>query len=143
MKKILILSLALLVSLWSKNLTNPETIYIKKCQSCHKMQSPINDKESFETSAPYITLAMKSVVTGIDAIEEPKNNKELRALVIEHIEDYIFNPTADKSFCEDIIFKKYDYMPSLTRFISKKEAAIVAPWIYDSFAPNKYKVIRN
>ena len=123
----------------AKELKDPEVIYLKKCQMCHALQGPENMEEKRAMAAPYITLAMKSVVTGVDAIEEPKNNKELRALVIEHIEDYIFNPTADKSYCEDIIFKNYNYMPSLKRFITPKQASIVAPWIYDNFAPIKYR----
>jgi hypothetical protein len=31
-------------------------------------------------------------------------------------------------------------MPSLKGFISLKEAKIVAPWVYDTFAPEHYKV---
>lgn len=117
----------------------PSLIYLKKCQMCHALEGPDNMEEKRAMSAPYITLAMNSVVIGVDAIEEPKNYKELRDLVISHIEDYIFNPTSDKSFCEDIIFKKYNYMPSLERFITKEQAKIVAPWIYDNFAPEKYR----
>jgi hypothetical protein len=31
-------------------------------------------------------------------------------------------------------------MPSLERFISIKEAKLVAPWVYDTFAPANYQV---
>lgn len=127
-------------SLWAENLTQPEVIFQKKCQMCHSLNAPNNDAEKKAMVAPYMSLAMKSVTIGIDAMEEPKNNEELRHLTIEHIEDYIFKPTVEKSFCEDIIFEQFRYMPSLERFISIKEAKIVAPWVYDTFAPDNYKV---
>ena len=106
---------------------------------CHALEGPNSVEEKKAMAAPYMPLAMKSVTIGIDAIEEPANNKELRKLVIEHIEDYIFNPTPDKSYCEEIIFKKYNYMPSLERFVTPEQAKIVAPWIFDNFAPQKYR----
>jgi hypothetical protein len=127
-------------SAWAENLTQPEVIFQKKCQMCHSLTAPENDVQKKAMVAPYMSLAMKSVTIGIDAMEEPKNNEELRRLTIEHIEDYIFKPTAEKSFCEDIIFEQFRYMPSLERFISIKEAKIVAPWVYDTFAPDNYKV---
>jgi len=139
MFKVFLLLLLFVSSSFTKELTDPAMIYTKKCKMCHWLNPPENMAQKAEMSAPYITLAMRSVTIGIDAVEEPKDKKELRKLTIEHIEDYIFNPSADKSFCENIIFKNYRYMPSLTRFISKKEASIVAPWIFDNFAPKKYR----
>ncbi|PKN15707.1 MAG: hypothetical protein CVU67_00030 [Deltaproteobacteria bacterium HGW-Deltaproteobacteria-24] len=130
----------IVLSLSANTLTQPEIIFQKKCQMCHALTAPNNEAEQKAMVAPFMSLAMKSVTIGIDALEEPKNNKELRKLTIEHIEDYIFNPSPEKSFCEDIIFEKFRYMPSLEGFISIKEAKIVAPWIYDSFAPEHYLV---
>lgn len=127
-------------ALFSQDLDNPAKIYTKKCLMCHAFNAPENEQEQNLMAAPYITLAMKSVAYGVDAIEEPKDNESLRKLVIEHIEDYIFNPSQDKSYCEQIIFDKFRTMPSLQGFISQKEAQLVAPWIYDNFAPEKYKV---
>ncbi|WP_419771076.1 MAG: hypothetical protein ACNI3C_04590 [Candidatus Marinarcus sp.] len=140
MLKIVSILIFMMLLLNAKELTDPAVIFQKKCQMCHALNSPSNDAELKSMAAPYMPLAMKSVVTGIDAIEEPKNNQELKTLTVAHIKDYIFNPSAEKSFCEDIIFEKFRYMPPLGRFISKEEATIVAPWVYDNFAPIKYKV---
>ncbi|RXJ58177.1 hypothetical protein [Candidatus Marinarcus aquaticus] len=140
MLRILVIISFFITLLLSKDLNNPAKIYTKKCLMCHAVNAPENEREQALMAAPYITLAMKSVSYGVDAIEEPKNNKELRKLVIEHIEDYIFNPSQDKSYCEQIIFDQFRNMPSLKGFISQKEAQLVAPWIYDNFAPEKYKV---
>ncbi|MFA7083644.1 MAG: cytochrome c [Arcobacteraceae bacterium] len=128
------------LNLYANELKSPELIFLKKCQMCHALEAPNNDLEKKAMAAPYMSLAMNSVTIGIDAMEEPKNNTELRELTIAHIEDYIFNPTPEKSFCEDIIFNQFRYMPSLEKFISIKEAKIVAPWVYDTFAPKQYQV---
>lgn len=140
MARVTLFILSLLVCAWSENLTQPEVIFQKKCQMCHSISAPNNDAEKKAMVAPYMSLTLKSVTIGIDALEEPKNNAELRRLSIAHIEDYIFHPSPEKSFCEDIVFEQFRYMPSLERFISIKEAKIVAPWVYDTFAPEKYKV---
>lgn len=140
MTKIIPLLLFLSVSFLAEGLSEPQLIFEKKCQMCHSKNAPSNEAEKKAMVAPFMALSLKSVTIGIDALEEPKSNKELRELTIAHIEDYIFNPSPQKSFCEDIIFERFRYMPSLERFISIKEAKIVAPWIYDTFAPKKYQV---
>lgn len=58
-----------------------------------------------------MSLAMRSVTIGIDALEEPKDNKELRKLTIEHIEDYIFNPSPEKSFVKILFLRSSDICP--------------------------------
>lgn len=140
MIKITLSLLLLSASIWADTLLEPQMIFLKKCQMCHALEAPNNDAEKKAMAAPYMSLAINSVTIGIDALEEPKNNEELRQLTIAHIEDYIFKPTAEKSFCEDMIFDQFRYMPSLERFISVKEAKIVAPWVYDTFAPKQYQV---
>lgn len=127
--------LFLTIFAFANNLTNPQTIYQKKCQMCHSIDFPETIKERDALVAPNILLVMRNINIGISAIEEPKDNKELRKLVIEFMNDYVFNPTPKKSYCEETIFKHFDYMPSLKGFISKKEAEIVIPWIYDTFSP--------
>lgn len=140
MAKVILLTLIFFVCALGENLTQPEVIFQKKCQMCHALNAPNNDAEKKAMAAPYMSLAMKSVTIGIDALEEPKNIEELRRLSIAHIEDYIFHPSPEKSYCEDVIFEQFRYMPSLERFISIKEAKIVAPWIYDTFAPTQYQL---
>jgi hypothetical protein len=128
----------LLVSfVFANNLTNPQTIYQKKCQMCHAMDYPDTLEEKKAQVAPNILMVMRNISIGIEAVEEPKNKEELRKLVIEFMNDYIFEPTPQKSYCEEIIFKHFDYMPSLKGFISKQEAQIVVPWVYDTFSPKK------
>lgn len=120
---------------FANNLSNPQTIYQKKCQMCHAMDYPETIEEKKAQVAPNMLMVMRNIGIGIEAVEEPKDKEELRKIVIEFMNDYIFNPSPEKSYCEEIIFKHFDYMPSLKGFISKKEAEIVVPWIYDTFSP--------
>jgi hypothetical protein len=122
---------------FANNLTDPQTIYQKKCQMCHALDYPETLEEKNAQVGPNMRMVMRNIGIGIEAIEEPKDKKELRKIVIAFMNDYIFNPTPQKSYCEEIIFKHFDYMPSLKGFISKKEAEIVVPWIYDTFTPKE------
>ncbi len=121
--------------IFANNLSDPQTIYQKKCQMCHAMDYPETIEEKKAQVAPNMLMVMRNIGIGIEAVEEPKDKEELRKIVIEFMNDYVFNPTPQKSYCEEVIFKHYDYMPSLKGFISKKEAQIVMPWIYDTFSP--------
>lgn len=137
MFKIFILFLSIFIFGFSNNLTDPQTIYLKKCQMCHALDYPDSLEEKKAMAAPNILTVMKNISIGVDAIEEPKTKEELRSLVIEFMADYIYNPTPDKSYCEDIVFKKFNYMPSLKGFITPKELDIVLPWVYDNFTPKE------
>jgi len=89
--------------------------------------------------APPIFIAMRCVVVGVDAIEDPSSQKELRSLSIEFLKDYLKEPTRDKGYCEDMSYKKFGSMPSLKGFISDKQLDIVAPWVFDNYSPKKDK----
>lgn len=130
---VLISSIALFsISINASNLKNPENIYNLKCAMCHDKQSPM--------VAPSITLAMKSVTIGLDAVEGPMENKALKKFTIKFLKDYFNKPEIDESFCEDIMFKRFNLMPSMNGFLKPNEMNILLPWVYDNFAPEQYKV---
>ena len=137
MIKILALLVTFFSFVFSNNLTEPQTIYLKKCQMCHALDYPDSVEEKNASAAPNILTVMKNISKGIDAIEEPKTKEELKILVVEFMKDYIYNPSPKKSYCEDSVFKRYDYMPSLKGFISEDELDIVLPWVYDNFIPKE------
>lgn len=124
-------------SLQAKEIKNPEMIFAKKCEICHHLTKPHNKEMKKKMAAPPIRIVMKNLMIGIDAIEEPVNKKELDSMTIAFIEDYLFAPSREKSYCEDISFKKFGMMPSMTGFLTKNQAAIVAPWVVENFAPIK------
>lgn len=121
----------------AKGMQSPQKIFTKKCQMCHAMSKPKNKHEKMRMAAPPMAVAMRGVVIGVDAIEDPANEKELRTLSIEFLKDYLMNPTRDKGYCEDMSYRKFGMMPSLKGFVNKKQLDIVVPWVFDNFAPKK------
>ncbi|MEA3512389.1 MAG: hypothetical protein U9R37_02210 [Campylobacterota bacterium] len=132
----------LLTTLFTTNMSanqiyNPEKIFLKKCQMCHALTKPQNKQEKMRMAAPPIAIAMRSVVIGVDAIEDPADEKELRKMSIAFLEDYLMSPSQDKGYCEDMSYKKFGTMPSLKGFITPEQISIVVPWVYENFAPQK------
>lgn len=129
-----LLALSYYSSVYAKDVPASQ-IYAKKCAMCHKTNGPETYEEKKAMVAPPITLSMKSVTIGVDAVEEPKTKEQLRTLVIAFLKDYMWEPHRDKSFCEDIIFTRFNLMPSMKGFVTPKELDKVLPYVYDEFAP--------
>ena len=106
---------------------------------CHAINKPTTIELKRKVAAPPIKTVMKNLVIGIDVIEEPKDEAALKKRTIEFINDYLFNPSRDKSYCEDISFEKFDMMPSLKGFITTEQANSVAIWVTENFSPKKDK----
>lgn len=121
----------------AKPLTDPETIFTKKCVACHLVNAPKTKEEASKMSGPPILKPLKSVTITIDAVDGPFKDEDLREEVIAFIKDYIFNPAPHKTNCEPEAVEAYGYMPSLKGFISEKEVDILVPWVYDKFKPHK------
>jgi hypothetical protein len=111
----------------------PEVIYAKKCAMCHTAGGAAHSRVG-----PPITLAMKNAVIGIDAVDGPfKNEAALKEAVVDFLKDYLYEPSREKSNCEDISFERFGMMPSLKGFISEAELNVVVPWVYDQFKPKQ------
>ena len=121
----------------AKELRSAEKIYEKKCAMCHTVGKPKNKVEKKKMVAPPIDVAMKGVVITIDAVDGPFKDDELREESIAFLKDYFYEPTEDKTNCEDMVVKKFGRMPSLKGFVSPEELEKVVPWVYDTFKPIK------
>lgn len=138
MIRLLLLCFLLFSSLLAKQEPRPaELIFDKKCGMCHLKEAPDSMEQAKAMVAPYMFLAMRSIYIGIDAIEDPATKVEHKQLTLEFLKDYMLEPHRDKSFCEDIIFEKFQTMPSMKGFISEEELDIVLPYVYETFAPQK------
>jgi hypothetical protein len=137
-----LLTLATSVALLStislaKEPRTPEQIFAKKCAMCHTVGKPESKMERMEMVGPPITMAMSGVVITIDAVDGPFKDEELRKESIAFLKDYLYNPTAEKTNCEDQVVEKFGRMPSLKGFLSPEELDVVVPWVYDTFKPIK------
>lgn len=127
------------INLYAQKPFSAQQLFEKKCAMCHNINGPQTYEEKKAMVAPPITLAMKSVTIGIDALEEPKTKEELRQQTLAFLSDYIMRPHQDKAFCEETIFKRFQTMPSLKGFIKEQELKIVLEYVYDNFAPKQHE----
>ncbi len=134
LRLILILSFFFLFT-FAADSSPAKKIYQKKCAMCHNIEAPESIAQRDAMVAPYLRLALRSVYIGVDALEEPKTKAEHKKLTLEFLKDYMINPHRDKSYCEDIIFEKYQTMPSMKGFISEQQLESVLSYIYDNFSP--------
>ena len=137
-----LLSVATSVALLSiialaKEPRTPDQIFAKKCAMCHTVGKPESKMERIRMVAPPIDVAMSGVVITIDAVEGPFKDEELKEESIAFLKDYLYNPTADKTNCEEQVVKRFGRMPSLKGFLSQEELDIVVPWVHDTFKPEK------
>jgi len=114
-----------------------ETIYKKKCASCHKDYMPMGLlKENFvdfnntklHLKAPtlnQLSFRLKS------HIGDPKGDEEIHIMeVVEFIKDYIYNPDEAKSVCMKEVLESFDLMPSMKGDISPEDIEEVGEYIY-------------
>ena len=121
----------------ASELRSPEQLFAKKCAMCHNIDRPQNKIQRKLMVAPPIKMAMKGVVVTIDAMDGPFSPKDLRDESITFIKDYLYNPTRDKTNCEDHVVNRFGVMPSLKGFIKTEELDLLVPWVYDNFKPVK------
>ena len=131
-------SIALLSTItFAQEPRSPEQIFEKKCAMCHNIGKPKNQAERMKMVAPPIDVAMSSVVITIDAVDGPFKDEELKEESIKFLKDYLYNPSPDKTNCEDFVVKNFGRMPSLKGFLSEKELEVLVPWIFETFKPIK------
>lgn len=98
-----------------------------KCASCHDLNMPpvVSDKEL----APPIM----AVSFHVHSLVEPTDESQRTSKAIEFVSDYIFNPSVEKSFCDEYSLKKYGLMPSQKEKLSSNEAKAIASYMFNHY----------
>jgi len=122
---------------FTQNTKSPQEIFEQKCQMCHYTKMPTTQEENRLMGGPTIGIVMKGLVITLDAMHDNLNDKMLKEKAVEFMADYIFYPERKKANCEDIVFERFNMMPSLKGYITKEELNRVLPWVYDTYKPNK------
>jgi len=123
MKKFTIFLLLIGGSLFA---SNGENLFIQKCSMCH-VTSPVEDKNSLV--APAVFGVMRHVKIA-------HSTKE-KAMVF--MNDYVMNPSKEKSVCKPKKIKKFGLMPSQKGNVSPHELKIITSWMYDNFPPKGFR----
>ncbi len=122
MKKIILSSLIIVSSLFA---LNGESVYVKHCAVCHKMQKPKSG-----LLAPPMPSVSKRLQRDIDSKEK----------FIAFVKDYIQNPSQEKGHCSPKAFKHLGTMPPIGKSLTKEERDAVSLWLYENFKhPEKIK----
>jgi len=139
-KNILIAGLFVVTGITQLSAKEPRTapqLFAKKCAMCHTVGKPKKKSDKAKIVAPPIDVAMRGVVITVDAVDGPFQGDGLKEESIAVLKDYIYNPSIEKSGCEDKVLNKFGLMPSLKGFITPKELDILIPWVYDKYKPIK------
>ncbi len=121
----------------AKELRSAPQLFVKKCAMCHTVGKPKNKADKKKVVAPPIDVAVRGVVITIDALDGPFKGDELKEETIAFMKDYIYEPSKDKTGCEDKVIAKFGLMPSLKGFITPEELDILIPWVYEQYKPTK------
>jgi len=122
MKKIILSLLFITSSLFS---LSGESVYVKHCELCHKMQKPTSG-----LLAPPMPSVSKRLQRDISSKEK----------LVAFVKDYIQNPSKEKGHCSEKAFIHLGTMPPIGKSLTNEELDAVSLWLYENFQhPEKIK----
>jgi len=132
MKKIFILVTALFFLIGCseekpKQTLNGQQLLSDKCASCHDLGMPPTSYEN-EVAPPImaVTFHLKDFIK----VDNPADHKPK---FIEFVKDYVLDPSADKSICDEESLKTYGLMPSQKGKVTKDELGAIANYMYNTY----------
>ena len=115
-----------------------ETIYKKKCASCHEGYIPMGElKENF---VEYNNTKLKLKAPTLNQLSfrlkqrigDPNGDRDMQLMeVTDFVTNYLYAPDKSKSICMDEVLAAFDTMPSMKGKISEEEIEAVTEYIYD------------
>jgi cytochrome c len=104
----------------------------EKCAVCHNLEMPPDTYEN-EKAPP-----MMAVVFHLKDFMKIRNNEDKARVFIPFIQDYVIDPSAEKSYCDKESLKTYGVMPSQKKNVNKEELKAIALYMYDFYDQQKY-----
>lgn len=99
----------------------------KKCSSCHNLDMPPkNYEDEIAPSMMAITFHLKDFI-------KPDNPSEHQAKIVSFVQDYVIEPTVEKSFCDKVSLESYGLMPSQKGKVTKDELRAIARYMYKRY----------
>jgi mono/diheme cytochrome c family protein len=118
--------LALLLAATITYAQNGEQLFDNKCASCHVKVHPSQaDRSKFV--APPAFGVMRHVKEAFNGDKEK---------TIEFIVDYALHPSKEKAKCRAHAIERFGLMPSQQGLVSKEELALIAEYMFNTFANN-------
>lgn len=104
----------------------------EKCAMCHNLKMPPKTFEN-EKAPP-----MMAVVFHLKDFMKITMPDEKFSKFIPFVQDYVINPSRDKSYCGKESLKSYGVMPSQKGNVTKDELEAIASYMYDFYDQQKY-----
>ncbi len=98
-----------------------------KCASCHNLDMPP------ETSPDEPAPPMMAVAFHVYDFIKVSTPAEKVPSSIAFVKDYVFNPTKEKSFCDEKSLNDYGLMPSQKGKLSEDEVEAIAIYMFDHY----------
>ncbi len=111
---------------------NGKALIVQKCASCHNLKMPPDTYED-EKAPP-----MMAVVFHLKDFMKISMNDEKFSKFIPFVQDYVINPSKDKSYCDKESLKTYGVMPSQKGNVTKDELEAIASYMYDFYDQQTY-----
>ena len=108
----------------------------KRCSSCHNLDMPPITSED-ELAPP-----MMAVAFHVHSFVKPSDESQRTAKSIAFVKDYVYAPSAKKSFCDKKSLESYGIMPSQEKNVTKGELNAIAIYMFEHFTPQNLTKIQ-
>ena len=109
-----------------------EELIEQKCAACHNLKMPPDTYEN-EKAPP-----MMAVVFHLKDFMKLNNDQDKVTKFIPFIQDYVINPSKEKSYCDEESLKSYGVMPSQKGNVNQEELKAIAEYIYGFYDQQVY-----
>ena len=107
-----------------QNTLDGKALLETKCASCHNLSMPA------ETFPDEIAPPMMAVAFHVYDFIKVKTPAEKTPASIAFVKDYVFNPTKEKSFCDQKSLDEYGLMPSQRGKLTEDELEAIAIYMF-------------
>jgi len=104
----------------------------QKCAMCHNLKMPPDTYED-EKAPP-----MMAVVFHLKDFMKIKNDQDKVEIFIPFIQDYVLEPSKEKSYCDEESLKTYGVMPSQKGNVNEDELKAIAEYMYTFYDQQVY-----
>jgi len=102
---------------------NGEMLIKEKCAACHNLKMPPDTYED-EKAPP-----MMAVVFHLKDFMKINNDQDKMEKFIPFIQDYVIDPSKEKSYCDEESLKSYGVMPSQKGNVTQDELKAIAEYM--------------
>ena len=103
----------------------------QKCSSCHNIDFPPKDFKN-EVAPPMMTISFH-----FNDWFKANSDSEKLLKQQDFVEDFVLNPTREKSYCKKEMLDKYGLMPSQKGKVTKDELRAIAKYVFTQYTPTK------